>query len=488
MNMDTNPDVNTNHATPVPTPFCAVLAPLMPLLDSHELDVEQTASVREHVTTCQWCAAHLAQHEVVDAALRRHYGPGTPVDVSIALEDIMQGRFADSDAPSETTPTARLSVAPWRGTRARFSSLAAIAAVLLVAVLAALAFSARGRLGAGPTATPTVIPTPTLALGQDQILLADTAPWGGLTINGREVVVPADPQTPITLPPGHDSLFYSAPPFPDLRCTISVPAASDDTCPLYVPAQYAGDATPTAPPPANVRVIDAGAVPSRLPPAALNALIAVTQRTLDHYNSSTTVQPGDHYLSAGGGVAVATQPFTARLSFQLLNQSVSLNGESCDPFCLGPGPQPATGPGLHLVMFPVPRWQYTPPGSAPVTTNEAPANGNAIDVAANWTGSGWQVAVAPTLISSTLLEVPSVRLDKLLAANTGWGESGAVWSAPAAEGGLIFAGVTDTNGWVLYHFGVLVACNAEAHQVFPSLPLAGSHELSVARQLAKQHP
>ncbi|HEV2460476.1 MAG TPA: hypothetical protein VGS80_19140, partial [Ktedonobacterales bacterium] len=453
MNMDTNPDVYTNHATPMPTPFCAIFAPLLPLLDSRELDVQQAAPVREHVAKCQWCAARLAQHEVVDAALRRHYGPGAPVDVPIALEDIMQGRFADSDAPSETTPTARLSVAPWRRTRARFSSLAAIAAVLLVAVLAALAFSGRGRLGAGPASTP----TPTLAPGQDQILLADTAPWGGLTVNGREVVVPADPQTPITLPPGRDTLFYSAPPFPDLRCTISVPAASGDTCPLYVPSQYAGDATPTAPQPATVRVIDAGAVPSRLPPAALNALIASVQRTLDRSTSSTTVQPGDHYLSAGSGVAVAAQPFTARLSFQLLNESVSLNGESCDPFCLGPGPQPAVGAGIHLIMFPVPVWSYTPPGSAPVTTNEAPANGNAIDVVVDWTGSGWQVAVAPILISSTLLEVPSVRLDRLLAGNTGWGESGAAVASPAAEGGLIFAGVTDTNGWVLYHFGVLVA-------------------------------
>lgn len=494
MNQDTNADMNAHRAMPAPTPFCAVVGRLLPLLGSYELYPGQAWMVREHVATCQWCATRLAQYDAVDDAVRRHYGENASFDMPIVLEEITQSDLTELNARWPKTAAARPRLAARRrpGPPARLSSLAAIAAVLLVTVLAALAFSTHGRLGVGPTVTP----TPILLPGQNQILLANTAPWGTLAINGQVVTMPADPQTPITLPQGHDALRYAAPPFPEVRCTISVPAAAHDTCPLHTPAETptvspdSGPSWPTPTPanPATVRVIDAGAVPSRLSPAALNALIAATQQTLDHYTSSTTVQPGDHYQSAGSVVAVATQPFTATLSFKLLVQDVGLYGLSCDPFCLGPGPQPAQGAGIHLIMSPVPVWSYTPPGSVPVTTQEGPSTGNAIDVAANWTGAGWQVAVAPALVSSTLLEVPSVRLDKLLAANTGWSEGGAAVASPAAEGGLIFAGVTDLNGWVLYHFGVLVACNAEAHQVFPSLPLAGAHELAVAQQLAKQHP
>src|SRR5262249_47024552 len=92
--------------------------------------------------------------------------------------------------------------------------------------------------------TPT--PTPPLSVGGNPFLWEHSVPWGILLVDGRswpdvrtsvirfdETGEPvADPPYTFALPRGRHTLEYHAAPFPTLRCTVSVPAALSDTCPL----------------------------------------------------------------------------------------------------------------------------------------------------------------------------------------------------------------------------------------------------------------
>ena len=103
--------MSENHATPRPTPkpLCAIFEPLLPLLRSDGLTVEDRTALEEHLADCAWCQNQLATLDVVDAALRRHYasvpaataGSGLRARVrpSLSLEDIMK-------ADQEETTTA----------------------------------------------------------------------------------------------------------------------------------------------------------------------------------------------------------------------------------------------------------------------------------------------------------------------------------------------------------------------------------------------
>jgi hypothetical protein len=170
--------MTTETLTPTPGPACASFAALLPVLDDAETESAATAALRAHLPTCAYCRAQLAAYDQLDAALVRALGPSAVAP--LRTDDLLAAVFAASPevtawhsgtgaeqavAMSSLRPRAPRPVAfrP-RGPR-RFSGLAALAAVLLVAVLAGVVFAGRrpGPASGGPHPTTTTLPAQTIA-------------------------------------------------------------------------------------------------------------------------------------------------------------------------------------------------------------------------------------------------------------------------------------------------------------------------------------
>src|SRR5258708_6588772 len=170
---------------------------------------------------------------------------------------------------------------------------------------------------------PTPTPTTTLSPSTYQFSWVDGVPWGELQVDGRpgpDVHQPLGqtaeglPALPsFTLPRGRHTLRYVAELFPPLTCTVSVPAAQADTCPLSREA--------VSPDPAlagrSGRVLDLQATVERLPAEQRTALEQTIQALLTASEASATVAPGARYLGADGQVKVATQVLRARPQYTL---------------------------------------------------------------------------------------------------------------------------------------------------------------------------
>jgi hypothetical protein len=358
---------------------------------------------------------------------------------------------------------------PRLATRSRNSAMGAVAAVVVVAALAGAIFATRGA-GISVGRDPTPFPTATLSARQEQVLFTHAAPWGRLSLDGQQVS-----GTVATLPRGTSRLIYDAPPFPTLTCYISAPESPNDTCPegtIPPTESFAG------------RVIDLGATLQRLAPAELDALIAATNAAMGASTSTAQVAAGDHYVDANGQIAVAAQAISATLSFVTPLQDVSYGGFRCAPFCTGPGPQPLQGEGLPFVVFPTPHWDFTAADGARWTVGEKPVNGNAIDMLVTWDGA-WRVtmALAP-MVGSTLEETALAAFPPSSAPAGEGGTGGGASASPIAAGvALPVYGGGDSHGLVLYHFGVAVAADAGARQLYPTMTVASAHEAALAAQL-----
>lgn len=150
--------------SPVRSPACVALAPLLALYDTGTLDPAEEAAVRAHLTGCATCRADADLAARLAASLRRvlradAMPAGTPplsaerIIAAVAAEDAATGRGAFAPAhPTVWSP--RSSGMPrW------LAGVPALAAVLLVAVLAAFIFSSHGGDHTGAVPTPTLSPS-----------------------------------------------------------------------------------------------------------------------------------------------------------------------------------------------------------------------------------------------------------------------------------------------------------------------------------------
>lgn len=131
----------------IPSALCVAYAPSLALLSTGELDPEQERSLREHLADCRWCRAKLAGFDVVDAALRRHWGVGSVASRAATVAEIADARERgvspnDWDVPEEPEISYQFTRTPRHWTH-----LATLAAVLLVALLAASLANQRDRTG-----------------------------------------------------------------------------------------------------------------------------------------------------------------------------------------------------------------------------------------------------------------------------------------------------------------------------------------------------
>ncbi len=257
---------------------------------------------------------------------------------------------------------------------------------------------------------PTPTPTTTLSPSTYQFSWVDGVPWGELQVDGRpgpDVHQPLGqtaeglPVLPsFTLPRGRHTLRYVAELFPPLTCTVSVPAAQADTCPLSREA--------VSPDPAlagrSGRVLDLQATVERLPAEQRTALEQTIQALLTASEASATVAPGARYLGADGQVKVATQVLRARPQYTLNEDPRYLQAglySPCVTLCLLPSLD-LLGPDIWgLVGHVVVHWHYARTDGQ-VVLDQAPAAPIAQDehvgvwLAVQWTGH-WQVQFWPLL-------------------------------------------------------------------------------------------
>src|SRR5260221_7393030 len=365
--------------------------------------------------------------------------------------------------------------------------------------------------------TPT--PTPILSPTNYEFSWVDGVPWGELQVDGRpgpDVHQPLGrtaqglPVLPsFTLPRGRHTLRYEAEFFPPLTCTVSVPAAQADTCPLSREA--------VSPDPAlaghSGRVLDLQATVERLPPEQRTALQQAIQTLLTAREALATVAPGAPYLGVDAQVKVATQVLRARPQYTLNADSRYPQAglySPCITICLLPSLD-LLGPDIWgLVGHVVVHWHYTR-ADGQVVLDQAPAAPMVQDehagiwLAVKWTGQ-WQGQFWPGPGSDpagdargapTICQVGGAMLDRLRSdpKTNNADEANYQWPFAAAtpQQGCLYVGSTqvDAQGhplgpsaFVLYQFGVLLAANQQAGHLFPQALVATPLDQALARQLA----
>jgi hypothetical protein len=349
--------------------------------------------------------------------------------------------------------------------------------------------------------------------GYDAFLWEHFVPWGSLFIDGKpgpdvrssavhEYAQGSWVGTAFHLPRGRHTLDYRADPFPRLRCALSVPASTRDTCPLD---RFYSSLAPGAP---DTRVLDLQATLDRLPQAQASALVTAAQAQLSALVARLgvgTLSAGDHFLDITGDVLQLTTTVHLEPRFGLDTSIGRYDGSPCVTLCTPGDLAPAfTATGDWPFVAPVmPTWRYTSP-TGQLLVSEGPAipigasPTTIVFLVTRWQEGTWQPptpviearqtdpVICPTAQHTLGFLVTTAPSD----VNRRFQER---FAASTAELGCLLAGSVidpDTGSpagliaWVLYRAGALVAANAEAHRVFPTLPLASAHERALAQAVA----
>ena len=259
-------------------------------------------------------------------------------DFEIEVTSLWRGREGDVEAWREvpSPPDGALACSPLaprltgRGRMLRAGGACAAVALALLLLLSGDPRVARTLAGILP-ALPHATPPPLAAFAANVILYEHAAPWGTLRIDhhpGPELPIPpfagsAPHYLSFTLLPGRHTVEYDAENFPRLTCTISVPAAKSDTCPLARP--IAG----SVPPNSAARLLDLGATLPHLIHAAQLSLTVTVRDALAVRQEAVTLPAGGRYLRADGTPASAGQALRAVPVYSLNDDaSVGLAGFS----------------------------------------------------------------------------------------------------------------------------------------------------------------
>ncbi len=444
--------------------------------------------------------------------------PSAPAEPAEDDQDDLMDALQRAPLPPLTRLRPALA-ASLRGRGRQLRGLGVALALLLAALIVLTGVPTSREALVAALNIPTPVPTATLDAGADLIFVTHDVPWSELTIDGKAQPSPRPTRqnnlAPYALTRGQHTVAFRAAPFPTLRCRISVPAAGSDTCPLDRSQQDPGV-------PLNaLRILDLGAVPSRLSAANRASLISAANRLLASQQTSTTLQPGEHYLALDGTTATAQEPLRATLISALATpgaNGANVNGGQCAPFCDdgfgGPG-TPADGwPLLAQVST---TWSYTFPdghtveGPGVANIPGGPPDINFVPLEATWRDGrgGWRVSpyrqfpggeaggpfggfvcgLASTEYSA-LPQDPSSVLFQNTSSQCLTGQNPAdgcvIAATPGGPDGTGNGDVTDKTMLFLYRFGLLYAANDQAHQALPSLATANADQQVLAQQIVKE--
>src|SRR5262249_51471838 len=135
---------------------------------------------------------------------------------------------------------------------------------------------------------------------------------------------------------GRHTLEYQAYPIPTMACSVSVPAARDDTCPLGHLLDFSY-LVPDAP---ATRLLDLQATIDRLPRAFVDGLLGTTQAYLDALARALPIgmlAVGDHYLDRSGALAQAKSALRIAPQFRLDSSVQQFEGATCVTLCTPTG-------------------------------------------------------------------------------------------------------------------------------------------------------
>jgi hypothetical protein len=289
-----------------------------------------------------------------------------------------------------------------------------------------------------------------------------------------------------------------------LRCTLSVPAAPRDTCPIdpQVIDYLVSDGPYT-------RLLDLRGTVDRLPAAQANALADATQRALDAAaaRGQGVLAPGDHYLGADAQMTVAGERLTAEPTYTLARDLQPTPDGHCAILCSDVAPWAQTSADeWQLNAYADISWRYRGADGQVVLADGPPGPPSArqagtVQVGVRRVDGSWQVRLIPTIpqglpargpltcvIGAHYLDVLRASPDQTTISLT---DHAYLWPASSSSPklGCVFGGgrtfddqgnPTGAVALVLYRYGALLAVNDEARRVFPHIPLASAHERALA--------
>jgi hypothetical protein len=431
----------------------------------------------------------------------------------------------DEDATS-TPETARVPTISLQATRHvsltarrtqtwQFIRAGGVAAFLTLLISAVLLASSGNRDAVLRLLTPpTPFPTATPLAGSDAFLWQHSVSWGRLLVDGKpgpdvrgSAIQRGADGFPMGamfhLARGRHTIEYRAAPFPTLNCTVSVPFSRNDTCPL---ASYS-DFSFLAPNAPAARLLDLQASIDRLPRADVAALVVAAQAQLTLLADALpagALEVGDHYRDQTGQITQAHSAMQIEPQFHLDMSNERYESLICVILCTDAG-LTLYSPGSWVVQAPVVlTWRYTTPaGQVILADGRASLSGvspvTLITFLTRWSAGNWlgptpvfeapetDPVICPT--GGHYLDVFQQLPDQAaIAHNVQW-----PYAASTAELGCVFAGSEmDANtgkptgpiSLMFYRAGALVAANEQAHQIFPKLPVASTHERALANAVA----
>ncbi len=413
-------------------------------------------------------------------------------DLDFDVSDLREPPPADTAAAAADdhprVPRPVISAARGRSRLApRTRAILTIAAALLVALALLLSVPQAPATLVALLRLPTPTAPPPLPVGADTLVLQHTVPWGVLRVDGAPVrhlgtaLVPPNTkgaQLPaLTLARGQHTLSYDAAPFPTLRCTVSVPAAASDSCPLG-PRDVTGPLETFG----LVRIVDLGAMPARLPQAQRDALVSAVAAAVAAQSPSTTLPPGEPYLAADGTPAIAREPLVATLRSTLDSGAYAPgpDGEgACPTVCTNAHDQVSFSAWLLTGQVDL-SWLYTPLSGPSYGGDIAPGSphmADMTDVLVTWDGS-WQVTLAP-LSSVPICDIAQAAVVAELERHGLTVNLACTAAEHPADGCLMTAQPLDAARQpagqelaLYYRFGMLFAADALTRQWLPDLPPA----------------
>jgi hypothetical protein len=452
-----------------------------------------------------------ALHRLAQEQLRAQQPAQQPVKEAAERE----GADADDLVVEPLTPSAgaatsvstRLSRRSQRGLAWALVGGLGLVAVVLVGLFA------RGRFVPAPTPTPTIGPG-------NALIVTSNVNFGSVTLNGK--AVPGAFPLLVRLNPGENTITYSAPPFRDQTCRVTLLPQADASTGQRVQAVDDGCAVNTQEPALSLNgvVVSNGYLNfertgADLPEAARNAAESAVWAKLDRL-PGVQVPTGDYYAtgvdasgrirSARAAISLLATPALFRVAStpQGVESCLSLN---CPGYPVLPGDGGgATPAGVWLVRVSAARgWTFTTRSGAvvaPVTAHP----GVTLQVGLTYNSTaGWgivegapgpyltdlqsQVFSASCQLGFSVLQT-LVAKSSLAGRQLSFGSHGNGGLTPAQTDGCALKIEAATNnpltptagnkqyGHYVWRWGVLLAADAQARAQFPSLPSAPQSEIT----------
>lgn len=432
-----------------------------------------------------------------------------------------------TSSTSEVDTDKRFPLKPRFSSRQRHVQLVATIGivVLLLAILVGSYTPTRSVLF--PSLMPsTPTPLPRVVAGTDYFFVDVNPPWGKLSVDNKLIMrVPfydGGVGIPMWLSRGTHVLSWNAPPFPPMRCSVSVPPDyAHDTCYSDEMVQWTTGFL--------ARLFRFPVSLDDLPDTVRASLVQTTQNALDAQAATTTMAAGTPYATTTLPTAITWQSLQATLHFQLdtnLHSDVNCssyygatagctyNRQDCRTFCSA---SDMVDSALvmrddWIVLGTVQSyWDYRTFDGKVVALNQpdiinGAANDHFIPLKIEWDGTTWHV----TPFLSALSQDVRMGLDPMCNAAEEHSNidqslnyiehehSGANWSFVSGSNltdgclGIVTLDTEDTLtpsptvhhvAYVLHRFGVFLAANDVAHNFWPDMPLANADEQRIAQHL-----